>query len=156
MWFRGYEMLGEKKYLQAGLDFVDAILQTQRGDGMFPAAARLRRGGKSEGRAGARLVRLLESVAEPRHFIDPVDALVAIGAERPALVMLSHRIGSELVGRLGDAIESTPWLGYVCVVQLVAGKDVPWQDGPLPQPLVAGESAGRGLSTLVGSLLGTA
>jgi hypothetical protein len=47
MWFRGYEMLGEKKYLQAGLDFVDAILRTQREDGMFPSIAELRRGSKS-------------------------------------------------------------------------------------------------------------
>jgi len=55
MWFRGYEMLGEKKYLQAGLDFVDAILQTQRKDGMFPAGAMLRRNGKSKALGSARL-----------------------------------------------------------------------------------------------------
>ncbi len=55
MWLRGYEMLGEERYLQAGLDSVDAILQTQREDGMFPAAAILRRGGRSEARARARL-----------------------------------------------------------------------------------------------------
>ncbi len=45
MWFRGYEMLGEKKHLLAGLDFVDAILKTQRSDGMFPAKATLVRNG---------------------------------------------------------------------------------------------------------------
>jgi len=55
MWFRGYEMLGEKKYLQAGLDLVDAILQTQRKDGMFFDHARLVRGGKSEGRGRAQI-----------------------------------------------------------------------------------------------------
>ena len=47
MWFRGYEMLGETKYLQAGVDFVNAILQTQREDGMFPSRVTLRRDGKS-------------------------------------------------------------------------------------------------------------
>ena len=56
MWFRGYEMLGEKKYLQAGVDFADAILQTQRGDGIFPSGARLHRNGKS--RPGAHFGRL--------------------------------------------------------------------------------------------------
>ena len=55
MWFRGYEMLGEKEYLQAGLDFVDAILQTQLKNGMFPQHATLRRNGKSEARGSARL-----------------------------------------------------------------------------------------------------
>lgn len=49
MWFRGYEMLDEKKYLQAGLDLVDAILKTQRSDGMFTERATLRRNGKSTG-----------------------------------------------------------------------------------------------------------
>jgi hypothetical protein len=47
MWFRGYEMLGDEKYLKAGLDMVDGIIQTQYGNGMFPNAARLQRGGKS-------------------------------------------------------------------------------------------------------------
>lgn len=55
MWFRGYEMLGEKKYLQAGVSLVDAILQTQREDGMFPSHATLRRKGKSEAHGRAEL-----------------------------------------------------------------------------------------------------
>lgn len=50
MWFRGYEMLVEEKYLRAGLDLVDAILQTQSPDGVFPQHATLRRGGRSEPR----------------------------------------------------------------------------------------------------------
>ena len=45
MWFRGYEMLGEQKHLLAGSDLVDAILKTQRSDGMFPAKATLVRNG---------------------------------------------------------------------------------------------------------------
>ncbi len=49
MWFRGYEMLGEETYRQAGLDFVDAILQTQREDGIFPPGAALQRSGRSTG-----------------------------------------------------------------------------------------------------------
>jgi len=55
MWFRGHEMLGDEKYLEAGLDLVDAILQTQRADGMFFSGATLQRGGRSVARGTTRL-----------------------------------------------------------------------------------------------------
>lgn len=38
LWFRAYEMLGDEKYLHAGLDYVDAIIETpalQRGFGLI-------------------------------------------------------------------------------------------------------------------------
>ncbi|MBL7133316.1 MAG: Ig-like domain-containing protein [Phycisphaerae bacterium] len=52
MFMRAYEMLGDRKYKQAGLDFADALLQIQRKDGLFPASCVLRRMGQSRVRGG--------------------------------------------------------------------------------------------------------
>ena len=106
-------------------------------------------------RASARLGRTLEGVARTTRFVDPVDALVHVGAAGPAMLLLSHRLGDDLTARAASALEDATWLGYTCVLRLVPGREVPWSGGPVPQPLDVGESSGRALATLVGSLLGT-
>ena len=45
--FRAYEMLGERKYLEAGLKTADFFLQVQQPAGHFPTGATIQRGGKA-------------------------------------------------------------------------------------------------------------
>jgi hypothetical protein len=71
------------------------------------------------------------------------------------MVIFSDRIGEGLLERACAVLQGAEWLGYTCTVRLVPGKQVSWQGGRVPQPLEAGESAGRSLATLVGTLLGT-
>ena len=105
-------------------------------------------------RAGGRLCRLLDGVAEARQFSDPVDALVHLGAERPAMLLVSDRVGDDLVERICTALTRSDWLGYTTVIRLVPGKTIPWEGGALPVPLDVGESSGRSLAGLVAALLG--
>lgn len=106
-------------------------------------------------RTAARLARLLAPVAATGLETDLVDALVRIGADRPAAVLVSARFGDDLVERLPAAIEGADGLGYAVVVRLVPGREIGWSGGPVPSPVDAGESSGRGLTSLLGALLGT-
>lgn len=106
-------------------------------------------------RAGGRLVRLLEGVSRSVLYSEPVDALVHVGRERPAMVLLSHQLDRGLRQRVRSALLEGLEPGYTCVLDLVPGKAIPWSRGPLPRPFEVGESAGRSLSLLVAALLGT-
>ena len=47
MFFRAYEMLGERRYLDAALKFCDFLLQVQQPEGHFPRRATVPRGGRA-------------------------------------------------------------------------------------------------------------
>ena len=50
--FRAYEMLGDRKYLEAGLKTADFYMQVQQAAGNFPCGAAIQRGGKAKAAGG--------------------------------------------------------------------------------------------------------
>jgi hypothetical protein len=79
---RAYEMLGEKKYLEAGLKTADFFLQVQQPAGHFPTGATIERGGKAT--TGGGKCPLYEVRMEDGYQFRPF-----------ALLMYAHRLTGE-------------------------------------------------------------
>lgn len=100
-----------------------------------------------------RRVKRLQSQLGSRYklhlFRDPLEGLSRIGALKPPLVLISQRVGAELINRLEDAIREDPAVGYITVVTMAPNaKNLP-TEGSLPDPLVIPEPTGDGYCQVV-------